>query len=147
MAEACPRCGSEFLLNSKFCHSCGGRRPIAVSPADKSDAAFVADLWKQIVEGVQSLFRKLSLSHLKPPPWLHYLHFHEIKTRTGLSTGSLISFVIGLVCVVGALTVGFSTVKTVVEWQAIQYYRAEWLLAATAAFVAGILLKKTIDQD
>jgi hypothetical protein len=43
--------------------------------------------------------------------------------------------------------VGFITAKTLVEWQAIQFYRAEWLLAATAAFVAGILLKKPSKRD
>jgi hypothetical protein len=37
--------------------------------------------------------------------------------------------------------------KTLVDWQAIQFYRAEWLLAATAAFVAGILLKKPSGRD
>jgi len=34
-----------------------------------------------------------------------------------------------------------------VDWQAIQFYRAEWLLAATAAFVAGILLKGPSKSD
>src|SRR5579862_706311 len=147
MAEACPRCGSEFLPNSKFCHTCGGRRPVAVSPAAKADAAFVAALWERAVAGTQSLFRKLSFGQRKPPSWLAYLHFHEIQSRTGLSAGSLISFVIGLVCVAGALMVGLLTAKTLADWQAIQFYRAEWLLAATAAFVAGILLKKSSDQD
>lgn len=27
MAEACSRCGTEFLLGSQFCHACGVRRP------------------------------------------------------------------------------------------------------------------------
>lgn len=147
MAEACARCGSEFLPNAKFCHTCGGRRPVAVSATAKADAAFVASMWEQAVDGIQSLFRKLSPSQIKPPSWLRYLYFHEIKSRTGLSTGSLISFVVGLVCVAGALMVGLLTAKTLVDWQAIQFYRAEWLLAATAAFVAGILLKKPGDQD
>jgi len=38
--------------------------------------------------------------------------------------------------------VGLLTAKTLVDWQAIQIYRVEWLLAATASFVVGILLKK-----
>ena len=29
------------------------------------------------------------------------------------------------------------------NWQAIQFYRGEWLLGATTSFVAGILLKKS----
>jgi len=84
----------------------------------------------------------ISLSKIKLPSWAHYLHFHEIKTWVGLSTASLIAFVIGVACIAGALLVGLLTAKTLVDWQAIQYYRAEWLLAATASFVAGILLKK-----
>lgn len=73
---------------------------------------------------------------------MRYLHFHEIKSRVGLSTLSLIAFVIGLACLAGALLVGLSTVKTWNDFQAVQSYRMEWLLAATASFVAGILLKK-----
>jgi len=79
---------------------------------------------------------------VKSPAWLHYLHFHEIQRWVGLTTASLIAFVIGLGCVAGALLVGLITAKTLVDWQAIQFYRVEWLLAATASFVAAILLKK-----
>jgi len=45
------------------------------------------------------------------------------------------------------LLVGLLTAKTLVDWQAIQFYRAEWLLGATASFVAGILLKKASNQE
>jgi hypothetical protein len=30
----------------------------------------------------------------------------------------------------------------VLEWQAVQVYRIQWLLAAVAAFVGGLLLRK-----
>ena len=63
------------------------------------------------------------------------------------STASLIAFLIGIGCIAGALLVGFLTAKTLVDWQAIQFYRAEWLLGATASFVAGILLKKDTPKD
>ena len=82
------------------------------------------------------------LRRIRIPEWLHYLHFHEIKRWVGLPTASLIAFILGIGCVAGALLVGLLTAKTLIDWQAIQYYRAEWLLAATASFVAGILLKK-----
>lgn len=83
----------------------------------------------------------------KIPSWVHCLSFHEIKMRIGLPTASLIAFFIGVGCVAGALLVGLLTAKTLVDWQAIQFYRAEWLLAATALFVAGILLKKPSDNN
>jgi|ERR1035437_5550146 uncharacterized membrane protein len=144
MAEACPRCGTEFLLGSRFCHTCGGRRREAVSADARADAAVMAGLWEQAVDRVHSVAARLSKmgSNITFPAWLRYLHFHEIKSWIGLSTASLIAFILGVACVAGALLVGLLTAKTFVDWQAIQFYRAEWLLAATASFVAGILLKK-----
>ncbi|MFZ0298731.1 MAG: hypothetical protein WAM13_10325, partial [Candidatus Sulfotelmatobacter sp.] len=82
------------------------------------------------------------------PDWLHYLHFHEIKRWIGLPTASLIAFMIGLGCVVGAIGVSlFYRASNLAEFQAIQMWRIEWLLAATASFVAGILLKKPSDTE
>jgi hypothetical protein len=97
--------------------------------------------WTRVGTKVGEFGRQITV-----PSWLRYLHFHEIKRWVGLSTGSLIAFTIGLACVAGALLVGLLTAKTYVDWQAIQLYRVEWLLAATAAFVAGILLKKPSDN-
>jgi hypothetical protein len=154
MAEACPKCRTEFLLGSRFCHTCGSRRPEATPSGAHSDIAIAASGWEQSLSYLRSALGDISLDFKLPawrkiqaPAWLRYLHFHEIKGRIGLSTGSLISFVIGLACVAGALLVGLLTAKTLVEWQAIQIYRVEWLLGATAAFVLGILLKKTEPRD
>jgi hypothetical protein len=148
VAEACSRCSTEFLLGSRFCHSCGQRRPDATAPASQADATAFTGLWQQTTLRAQSLFSaaRLFWSHLEFPSWLRYLHFHEIQSRSGLSTASLIAFILGVGCVAGALLVGLLTARTFVDWQAIQFYRAEWLLAATAAFVAGILLKKRSDD-
>ena len=144
MAESCARCGTEFLLGARFCHTCGGKRAEGLSSAAQADAAAFSKMWQRTVDGVQSAVVRISFSwkRIQFPAWLSQLHFDRIKSLTGLSTLSLIAFVMGMGCVAGALLVGLLTAKTLVEWQAIQYYRAEWLLAATAAFVAGILLKK-----
>jgi hypothetical protein len=147
MAEACPRCGTEFLLGSRFCHTCGGRRREAMNADARADAAIIAGLWEQGVARMHILLAGLSLSEIEFPAWLRFLHFHEIKRLVGLSTASLIAFTIGIACVAGALLVGLLTAKTFVDWQAIQFYRVEWLLAATAAFVAGILLKRPSSRD
>jgi len=163
MAETCPRCGTEFLLGSHFCHTCGGRRREAIRPAARADAAAMAGLWEQGIARVHGLAARLASrelwaefrgkigsktwSKVRFPSWPSDLHFHEIKSWIGLPTASLIAFVIGVGCVAGALLVGLFTAKTFVDWQAIQFYRAEWLLAATAAFVAGILLKKPSGRD
>jgi hypothetical protein len=147
MAETCPGCGTEFLLGSRFCHSCGGRRPEALNVAAKGDAAAFAGLWQQGFARVFARVEEFSWSTIKFPSWLRYLHFHEIKNWIGLSTASLIAFLIGIGCVAGALLVGLLTARNFVDWQAIQFYRAEWLLAATASFVAGILLKKSPSRN
>lgn len=147
MAEACPRCSSEFLLGSRFCHTCGGRRPEAINATAIADTAALAGLWQQGVARAHSLVTEFSWSKVKFPNWLRYLHFHEIKSLIGLPTASLVAFVIGIGCIAGALLVGLLTPRTYVDWQAIQFYRAEWLLAATASFVAGILLKKPSSRD
>jgi hypothetical protein len=151
MAEACAECGTEFMIGARFCHTCGRRRPAQRSSdaAHHTDAAVMARLWSRSiawsVAGVQSVsapvataWRKISF-----PAWVRYLHFHEIKRWIGLPTASLIAFMIGLGCVAGAIGVSFFyRALTLAEFQAIQMWRIEWLLAATASFVAGILLKK-----
>jgi hypothetical protein len=147
MAEVCSRCSTEFLPGSRFCHSCGGGRPQAIHVAASADSPVLASFWEQGAARAYELAARFSRSNLKFPSWLRYLHFHEIKNWTGLSTASLIAFVIGVGCVAGALLVGLLTARNFVDWQAIQFYRAEWLLGATAAFVAGILFKKPSNRD
>jgi cytosine/uracil/thiamine/allantoin permease len=61
----------------------------------------------------------------------------------GLSTAAFIAFLVGIVCMVGAIGVGvIFGARTVLDWQAVQLWRIEWLLGAVAAFVAGCLLKQ-----
>ena len=142
MAETCADCGTEFMIGARFCHTCGGRRRPALV-AGSADATVLAGLWARNVAwagagSVAAAWRKLSF-----PDWLHYLHFHEIKRWVGLPTAPLIAFMIGLGCVAGAVGVSlFYKASNLAEFQAIQMWRIEWLLAATASFVAGILLKK-----
>ena len=147
MAEACADCGTEFMIGARFCHTCGLRRP---TMATASGDVAVTGIWPRSVararswsSSVAAAWRKLSL-----PDWIHYLHFHEIKRRIGLPTAALIAFMIGLGCVAGAICVSLVyRASNLAEFQAIQMWRIEWLLAATASFVAGILLKKPSDSD
>jgi hypothetical protein len=142
MADACSECGAEFMIQACFCHSCGRRRPVLA--AANADSTVIAGLWSRSLtwfgtaaDSVTTAWRKISF-----PDWLHYLHFHEIKRWVGLPTASLVAFMIGIGCVAGALGVSFFyKASNLAEFQAIQMWRIEWLLAATASFVAGILLK------
>ncbi|MGA8153209.1 MAG: hypothetical protein WB952_19815 [Terriglobales bacterium] len=117
LAGACEDCGSEFMVGARFCHVCGTSRQIEVSPERGWDRVWAL---------------------------LRILEFHAIKAWFGLPTGSLVAFLIGLGCVLAAISVGMIySVQTLADFQAIQLWRIEWLLAAVAAFVAGILLKRT----
>lgn len=148
MADACARCGSEYLIGAKFCHACGVPRPHLLAHATNATAVSCAWLRKMVfvqtwVTTAAIYWRKFTF-----PRWLRYLHFHEIQRNVGLSTASLIAFLIGIGCVAGAIGVSvFYKASTLAEFQAIQMWRIEWLLAATASFVAGILLKRPSNTD
>ncbi len=79
--------------------------------------------------------------------WTLYLEFHNIKRTLGLSTPSLIAFLVGMACLtMGGIAVGMIyNVQTFNDFQAVQLYRMQWLLGAVAAFTAGLLLKKAPD--
>ncbi len=71
------------------------------------------------------------------------LNWRRLGERLGLTAPSAIAFLVGLLCGLGALAVSvFFSVRTMLDWQAIQLWRIEWLLASIAAFLVGMLLKK-----
>ena len=118
LAGACGRCGAEFMVGARFCHVCGSSRPVKASRSAERN-------WVQVLE------------------FLRVLEFHRVKQWFALPTASLISFLIGLGCVLAAIIVGIIySVQNLADFQAIQLWRIEWLLAAIAAIVAGILLKR-----
>ncbi|HTZ97681.1 MAG TPA: hypothetical protein VMB18_14865 [Terriglobales bacterium] len=124
-AATCPGCSSEFLAGSQFCHVCGTSRGPKTSPVEHG--------WRRVVETLR---------------FLEALEFHSVKEWFGLSTASLAAFLLGVGCVFAALTVGLLySVQNFADFQAIQLWRIEWLLAAVAAFVAGILLKKAGETE
>jgi hypothetical protein len=140
------------MIGAGYCHTCGLRRPhLSQRPTTNgSDAAILAKLWiRNVVWSRTAASRVVSWCRdIRIPDWLRYLHFHEIKRWIGLPTAALIAFMVGLGCVIGAVSVGlFYKASNLAEFQAIQMWRIEWLLAATASFVAGILLKKPSGVD
>jgi len=148
MADACTGCGTEYLIGAKFCHACGVARPSLLELSNnnkvvpESSAWIWPGLWPSL-ESAAARLRKISL-----PQWLRYLHFHEIKRWVGLPTASLVAFFTGLGCIAGALGISaFYKASNLAEFQAIQMWRMEWLLAAAASFLAGILLKTPSDKD
>ncbi len=127
MVEVCDRCETEFIAGSRFCHVCGATRSEKDAPYRFTDT--VQRAWS----GIRQLeFQNLERGIL------------SMRQQLALTTAPLVAFLIGLACVVGAIGVGLVfTVQTTLDWQAVQLWRIEWLLAATASFLAGILLKKS----
>ncbi len=109
---ACERCGTDFVLGSRFCHVCGADRQSAGAEAGSG-------------------------------AWRAWFDFDSLRDFLGQSYASLVAMIGGFVCVVAAAVTGFLfTATTLLDWQAVQLWRIEWLLAAIALFAAGILLRK-----
>ncbi|HZP22229.1 MAG TPA: hypothetical protein VFB04_02205 [Terriglobales bacterium] len=57
---------------------------------------------------------------------------------------SAICLVLGVACgIIAALTGVIYRADTLVDWQAVQLWRIEWLLTAIAILLAGVLLKRS----
>jgi hypothetical protein len=104
------------MVGARFCHACGAARRDSLPPS----AGWMNYIDPQTVrKGLLAVRKELAL----PLP-------------------SLIAFVLGVGCVVAALLVGvFNSVDDLAGFQAVQFWRMQWLLAGAAAFLAGILLK------
>jgi ribosomal protein L37E len=115
LAEACRRCGTEFMVGAAFCHICGMGRHHQVSAG--------------------------GVSWTKDFAFLKALEFASVKEWFGLPLVSLCAFFIGTAFLIVALAQGFRSVQDFTDFEAIQLWRIQWLMAACAAFLVGILLK------
>ncbi len=110
--HVCQECGTDFVLGSRFCYVCGSDRN--------------ANLANTTVTGLQA-----------------WVDLDSLRETLGQTNASLIALVLGCACVIAAIVTGFVfTATTLLDWQAVQLWRIEWLLGAVAMFAAGFLLKK-----
>jgi hypothetical protein len=111
--QVCQSCGTDYVLGSRFCHVCGADRHVNLAD----------------VSGTNTLGIGFDLA--------------GVKHTLGQTTASLIAFALGFVFLIAAAITGLLfTATTLLDWQAVQIWRIEWLLAAAAVFMAGLLLKK-----
>ncbi|HKD85186.1 MAG TPA: zinc ribbon domain-containing protein [Terriglobales bacterium] len=114
-AAPCWRCGADYSPGAHFCHICGSERE-----------------------------KRLTVTTPNPQAFFRRANLFDMRQRLGLSVASLIFLLLGIGCIVAAVLIGFIyKADTLVDWQAIQLWRIEWLLAASAAMLAGILLKRS----
>ena len=120
-AETCSRCATEFIIGSRFCYVCGADRDLP---------------------------GKSNRNRLTWKPWMRWLDLGSLQRRLGMGIAPLAAFAVGCVCVFAAVLTGLMfTATTMIDWQAVQMWRTEWLLAGIAAFVAGVLLKPMAKVD
>lgn len=76
-------------------------------------------------------------AHVAPVPMQH-----AQEGQNHWRVGALVSMVIGIACLLGALlTSAVFGQQTVLDWQAVQLWRIEWLLAGIALFVLARVLQ------
>src|SRR5580704_5076064 len=89
-SETCNDCGTEFIVGSRFCHSCGAGRP-------ESSLIRTGELRTVEIPGLTELA--------------------ALGKRFGLSKATLAAFLFGMFCLLGALSVSvFFTARTTLDW-------------------------------
>jgi hypothetical protein len=117
LADACRRCSTEFMVGAAFCHICGANRHRANATPARN--------WAKHLE----FARAIDFAKIKIRNWLD------------LPLPSLCAFVAGVLFLMVALGLGLMSVRDPSDFEAIQFWRIEWLITACAAFLGGILLK------
>ncbi len=110
----CRRCATDYSVGARYCHVCGRARDSQID-----QAALSYEVSAEVSSGKS--------------------RDHQSK----LSLPCTVFFVVGVGCVLAAVFVGvLYKEETLVDWQAVQAWRIEWMLGAIACLLAGILLKK-----
>jgi hypothetical protein len=121
LAEACRRCGTEFMVGAAFCHICGAGRHRPETDSHNG--------WTK---------------HLRFP---QALQFGNVKAWFGLPIPALCAFLVGVAFLIVALAMGLVSVNDVSDFEAVQLWRIQWLMAACAAFLVGILFKSRTPEN
>jgi len=108
----CRNCGSALVAGSRFCTQCGTDSNVLAVDQERRMA----------------------------PAWLDLAAWRRASWRRIVPLAAL---VLGGACILAAVLTSYVfPATTLVDWQAVQLWRIEWLLAAIAILLAGILVKK-----
>jgi hypothetical protein len=109
----CWHCGMDYTPGARYCHSCG------VSRETPNVEHFPRGKEPEKENDLSGVFR-----------------------RFGFSPSTVVFLVTALACALAAVMTGVVyREETLVDWQAVQTWRIEWLLGAVVALLAGILLR------
>jgi hypothetical protein len=109
----CSICGTQYAAGARFCFLCG-------------------------------LGREDDLRVGKRGLHMDWLDFDRIREQTGLPTVSLVLVLAAVAFMLAAVMTGLVyNTSTIAEWQAVQTWKVEWLLATVAALLAAKLFKKS----
>jgi hypothetical protein len=112
-AQMCVKCGADYVLGSRFCHVCGAGR-------DESTRN-------------RSLAFKERLALVT-----------RVPEALDLPIASAVLFAVAMFCAIAAIAVGFIySATTLVDWQAVQIWRIEWMLGSLIGLLAALLLKNS----
>jgi cytosine/uracil/thiamine/allantoin permease len=103
------------MVGAAFCHICGMGRHRSGSNG--------ATNWTQHLSFFQAF------------------DFTQVRTFFGLPVASLCAFLAGCAFLIVGLAQGFRSAQEFSDFELIQLWRIQWMVAACAAFLAGILLK------
>lgn len=107
----CTGCGTQYAVGARFCHVC-------------------------------ALGREDDLHLVKRTAIVDWLDFDRIREKSGLSSISLVLVLAAAVFMLATVMTGLVyNTATIAEWQAVQTWRIEWLLATVAALLAAMLFK------
>jgi hypothetical protein len=108
----CSLCGTPYAVGARFCHLCGAGREEDLHASPKRN------------------------------PVMDRFDLDAIRTQFGLSTISLTFVAAAAIFLLAALMIGLIyNTSTLADWQAVQTWRIEWLLATAVALLFAILFK------
>ncbi|HVJ04345.1 MAG TPA: hypothetical protein VM578_01595 [Candidatus Saccharimonadales bacterium] len=107
----CATCGTKYAAGARYCHVCG-------------------------------LGREDDLHAEKHSPLMDWLDFGRIQKESGLSSVSLVLVLAAAIFMLATMMTGLVyNTTTLADWQAVQTWRIEWLLATVVALLGAMLFK------
>jgi hypothetical protein len=75
--------------------------------------------------------------------WMEWFEIETVCKKLSLNLAALLLFAAACTFVLGAILTGvIYRADTMLEWQAVQIWRIEWMLAAVVALLGALLLKR-----